>query len=186
MSTGLGSNPEVVHLVETAVEALIAAKVDKASARCDLRLALRDRGFVDLSYDDDWLNGVLDLNFTLRCEWRSYDWSLAHPEILVQWPAQELCRGGYRRVHRDWLRRWSDLGGRLYDARMIALKDDPIWLALSDFRFPFPPFALGSGMVTQSVNRQLAQKLRVIDWDCRVSPPQPVPRPKLILLDPTP
>ena len=66
---------------------------------------------------------------------------------------------------------------------MIALKDDPVWFALSDFGFPFPPFASGSGMSVRDIDRALAMELGLIDLNRQVSPKR-IPRPKLILLKP--
>jgi len=63
---------------------------------------------------------------------------------------------------------------------MIALKDDPIWCALSDFSLPFPPLAVGSGMYVRDVDRRTAINLGLIDRDRRVSPKK-VPPPTLIL-----
>lgn len=40
----------------------------------------------------------------------------------------------------DWKKRWVDAGGRLYDGRMIARIDDPIWAKISDFGVPYEPF----------------------------------------------
>jgi hypothetical protein len=178
------SAPAVAAEVEKFVEKLVTGKTDHASARCDLMLALRHKGLWELSCDEDWLNGVLDLNFSLRCGWRSYSDGL-HSAILDQWPAQEFYRAFSRRVHRDWLRRWIDSGGRLYNGKMIALKDDRVWHTLSEFGFPFPPFALASGMSVRDIDRDTAMKVRLIDRDRQVAP-NSVPTPKLILLDPTP
>lgn len=178
------STPAVAGEVEKFVEKLVAGKTDHASARFDLMLALRQKGFWKLSCDEDWLNRVLDLNFSLRCGWRSYDDGL-HSAILDQWPAQEFYRAFLWPSQREWLRRWTDSGGRIYDGKMIALKDDGVWHALSDFGFPFPPFALGSGMSVRDIDRNTAMKVGLIDRDRQVTPLS-VPRPKLILLDPTP
>jgi hypothetical protein len=178
------SAPAVAAEVEKFVEKLVAGKTDHASARCDLMSALRQKGLWELSCDEDWLNGVLDLNFSLRCGWRSYSDGL-HSAILDQWPAQEFYRAFSRPVYRDWPHRWADIGGQLYNGKMIALKDSHVWQALSAFGFPFPPFAVGSGMSVRDIDRSTAMKLGLIDRDRRVAP-KSVPRPKLILLDPTP
>jgi hypothetical protein len=172
---------QVGDAVENFVEKLVAGKMDFASARCDLRLALDEVGHSELG-DEEWLNAVLELNTSLRQNWRNYDSGL-HPAILDQWPAQEFCRIGPRAVHRDWLRRWTDAGGRACNGKMIALIDDPIWYALSDFGFPFPPFALGSGMGVRAIDRDAAIGLGLIDRDRRVFPKR-VPRPKLLLPEP--
>jgi hypothetical protein len=173
---------EVSRVVEKFVEQLVAGSVDRATARCDLMFALREKGFWDLSCDEDWLNSVLQLNFSLRCAWRDYMFS---QRTLNAAPAQELYRAFDRKNPRDWARRWTEVGGQLYDSRMIALKNDRIWLALSDFGFPFPPFALGSGMRVRSVDRRTAMNLGLIDLFRQIASRE-VPRPELILPRPTP
>lgn len=40
----------------------------------------------------------------------------------------------------DWKKRWLEAGGRLYDGRMIARIDDPIWGKISEFGVPYEPF----------------------------------------------
>jgi hypothetical protein len=175
---------EVAIEVENAVEKLVAGKIDCASARCDLMVALRARGFWDLSCDEDWLNGVLDLNSALRSLWWQYSDGL-RPPVLAHWPAQEFYRAFPRPAQRDWISRWTDVGGRVYSGKMIALKDDPVWCALSDFGFPFPPFAPGSGMRVRGIDRDVVTELGLIDGNRQVSP-RKVSRPKLIFLERTP
>ena len=107
-----------------------------------------------------------------------------HPVTLYMYPANELVRIGPPPTHRDWARRWVDAGGHTFDGRMIALKDDPIWCAISDFQLPFPPFAVGSGMGVRDVDRDTAEKLGVVARHQRVSPKE-VRRPSLIMLEQT-
>lgn len=54
----------------------------------------------------------------------------------------------------DWQKRWTDAGGKLYDGRMIALKTDPIWSAISDYGVPYPPFEFHDVMGTQDIGRK--------------------------------
>ena len=61
-------------------------------------------------------------------------------------PAQELVRVEPREKPRAWTSRWTEAGGKLYGGRMIALKDDSVWHAISEFGVPYPPFDYGSGM----------------------------------------
>jgi hypothetical protein len=171
---------EIAPLIEHFVEKLVAGETH--DARYDLMMELERKGFWD--FDEDWLKGVLDLNSWLRSGWQQYNGSLCGP-ILDQWPGQELHRAYPRAVHRDWLSRWTKAGGHLYNGKMIALKDDPIWYALSDFQLPFPPFAPDSGMDVRDIDRDTAMKLGLIDRDRQVSPKK-VHRPGFILLPQTP
>lgn len=94
-------------------------------------------------------------------------------DILEAFPAQELVRDMDRVERRDWPRLWLDEGGVFYGeaggdyplapGRMIALKTDPIWTAISEFGTPWPPFAWGSGMGLRDVPRSEAVLLGLID-----------------------
>ena len=141
-------------------------------------MELSRKGFWD--FDEDWLNGVLNLNSWLRSAWHQYNGGRLCQPILDQWPAQEFFRAYPRAVHRDWISRWTKAGGHLYNGKMIALKDDPIWYALSDFQLPFPPVAPDSGMDVRDIDRGTAMKLGLIDRDRQVSLKE-VARPGLIL-----
>jgi hypothetical protein len=174
---------EIAPLIEHFVEKLVAGETRDDSAKWDLMMELRRKGLWD--FDEDWLKGVLDLNSWLRGSWRNYDWQRRSSAVLDQWPAQEFFRAYPRAVHRDWLSRWTKAGGHLYDGKMVALKDDPIWYPLSDFQLPFPPFAPDSGMDVRDIDRDTSMKLELIDRDRQVSPKE-VARPRLILLPQTP
>lgn len=93
------------------------------------------------------------------------------PDALDAAPAQELIRVEDRKVPRDWVRRWAEAGGRLYDGRMVALKTDPIWERISRFTTPWPPFDFGSGMGVEDVLRSEAEELGVLPVDA----PAPTP-----------
>ena len=67
--------------------------------------------------------------------------------------AEELCS--------PWRERWKESGGKLYDGRMIALRNDPIWRKISRFGSPVPPFDFNSGMGLEEVNRFEAEALGV-------------------------
>lgn len=95
--------------------------------------------------------------------------------ILDEFPAQELIRlwepKGGPSARRDWPQRWVDAGGRFVDGgRMIALKNDPIWLKLSRFGRPWPPFDHASGMGLQDIDRDEAVALEVLQPGERVAP----------------
>lgn len=79
----------------------------------------------------------------------------------LAFPAQELIRAEERREKRDWRGRWQAAGGRLYGGRMIALKEDPVWVRLSRFGVPYPPFDFGSGMGVDEVDRDTCLALGV-------------------------
>jgi hypothetical protein len=87
-------------------------------------------------------------------------------------PAQELVRGRTARIPRDWRARWAEAGEAIswqgalpFNGRFIALKTSPIWLKLSRFGTPWPPFDFGSGMILRNINRADAIALRLIEED---------------------
>lgn len=185
MNTQVIGNAEIAELIEVGVRKLVAGN-DLATTRCDFRLALRERGLSELDSDEDWLNEILTVNARLRQAWRSHDWGINNKVILDQWPAQELCELGGPYVEPcDWQQRWSTAGGKLFDGRMIAQKFSNIWTKMSDFGFPFPPYAKKSHLWTKEVNRNEARNLGLIDRDTQVFV-QPIAEPALILFEPDP
>ena len=84
------------------------------------------------------------------------------PDVLDAYPAQELLREEDRMVPRDWAARWAREGGRFFGGRMIALKSDPIWTAISRFGTPWPPFDFQSGMGIEDVGRDEAEELGLV------------------------
>ena len=84
------------------------------------------------------------------------------PGAFAAFPGQELIRVRERKEKRDWATRWKNAGGRFYNGRMIALRDDPIWERISVFGNPFPPFDWGSGMGVRAVSRRDSIALGVI------------------------
>jgi hypothetical protein len=110
------------------------------------------------------------------------------PTVLAMWPADELYRAVRPKGQgRPWAQRWNEARANLgpsntsaTEARddnlgpFVAIKNDPIWAAISTFGNPYPPFDYGSGMRTRDVPRARAIALRVLDPE---SPPEPAPDP---------
>ncbi len=84
------------------------------------------------------------------------------PDLLDMWPCQELVRIESRKEEREWTERWVRAGGKLYDGRMVARKDDGIWTSISRFGTPYPPFDYNSGMGLRNIKRKEAENLGVI------------------------
>ena len=85
------------------------------------------------------------------------------PGAYWAFPAQEFLRVESRKKPRlDWPMRWQKAGGKIYGGRMIALKDDPVWVNLSVFDNPYPPFDWGSGMGVEDIPRREAVALGLI------------------------
>jgi hypothetical protein len=131
-------------------------------------------GLQDLS-SDPRLKVILDTNLQMA---QGYGTFIAdqNPDRLDAWPAQELFRLEPRTVPRDWVGRWSDAGGDFTaDGRMVALKNDPIWEAISDFGLPYPPFAFGSGMWVRDISRTEAEEIGLLSRTDPAPDPAEVP-----------
>jgi hypothetical protein len=90
------------------------------------------------------------------------------PDRLDAFPAYRLLRVESRRVPRDWYTRWGDAGAKVgwvgaSKTEMVALKTSPIWIALSRFGKPWPPFDYSSGMGLDDVDRDEAEALGLLD-----------------------
>lgn len=117
-------------------------------------------------------NVIIDTNAGMSAGYASAVQSNSYGARLA-FPAQELVRIEERQVPRDWRRIWTQHGGQLYGGRMIALKGDPIWVAISRFGTPYPPFDFNSGMGVEDVSFEEAVSLGVIDDDYQ--PPKASP-----------
>ncbi len=81
--------------------------------------------------------------------------------VLDEFPAQELFRCADEPT-KDWIKIWEWAGGRFFEGRMIALKNDPIWSRISKFGLPYPPFADDQAMWVRDVDRSDAERIGVI------------------------
>jgi hypothetical protein len=119
--------------------------------------------------------------------------------VVDEYPAYELLRIYRREVPRGWRRgpkgrliaepdqdwpsRWAAAGGTLYEGKMIALKNSPVWQNLGDgaggysdtLGNPFPPFAFNSGFDVNNVGRAKVERLGLLDAD------EPAVAPKIDL-----
>jgi hypothetical protein len=103
-------------------------------------------------------------------------------------PCDELVRVAHREVPRgyrkgphgrlievpeeSWPARWEAAGGAFFDGRMIARKDAAIWIAISRFGRPWPPFDFMSGMGRADIGVDEAEQLGVIPVDAPPPAPQ--------------
>ena len=90
------------------------------------------------------------------------------PNLLDAYPAYRLIRVESRRIPRDWYERWGEAGAQVgwegaSKTDLVALKTSPIWIALSRFGRPWPPFDYNSGMGLEDVDRSEAEALDLLD-----------------------
>jgi hypothetical protein len=125
----------------------------------------------ELNTSDDLTNWkriklIFKTNISLRIghrRWKSYQ----EQENIDLYPARELIRCADAQFKRNWKQRWLESGGRLFGERMVALWNDPVWEHISAFGLPYPPFDLEDDMGDQSVERQEAISLGLLE------PPKP-------------
>ena len=115
---------------------------------------------------------IVDTNAAMAAGYARAEIANAYGARLA-FPAQELVRVEPRRLPRNWPAIWQARGGTLRRGRMVALKDDPVWLRISRFGHPYPPFDFNSGMGVEDVSRAEAVDLGLIADDYR--PPEESP-----------
>ena len=123
-----------------------------------------------------WLAALEQYATNMR---REYERAMGD-DALFWFPAWELTRVAAADMDdeaRDWPSRWQKIGGKFYDGRMIARKEDPIWAALgSSQNFPdaldmiYEPFAFDSRYGTREVARRECEALGLLTEADKVSP----------------
>lgn len=113
----------------------------------------KDRFYLGLEYIGRAIktNALLFREHKNYCDsgkWNSYE--------LEEFPAEELIEMGTPKYKRDWHQAWQAAGGKIFNGKMIAAKGDPVWIAISDFGYPCPPFSFDHAFWTQSVDRKEA------------------------------
>lgn len=189
---------EYLQTAKREIERLIGGEVDPATVRLELKRTLdglgyqaapEDAGTIKDLRSDKRLDLVIKTNMEVAQGYGHFRQGQA-PEVLDQWPAQELIRVIESKEKRDWLERFrlagESTGSRINDGwtitpegRMVALKNHPIWEALGSAALfedglgnPYPPFAFNSGMDVQDIDRDEAMELGIIDRDTQVEPAQ--------------
>ncbi len=168
------------------IKGILDGNRSPSEARRDIRAALREAGYQPPAGQEGTL---LDHTSRTRLDLilqqnvraaRGYGkWAAdMDPGRLDLWPAQELVRLFRRRQERDWRRRWQDAGGRLHGGRMIALKTSPVWVNISRFGQPWPPFDYGSGMGVADIGREEAVRLGLLTDTGEITP-EPLPFPDM-------
>lgn len=87
---------------------------------------------------------------------------------ILAFPAYEFVRVEKRKMQRDWGARWKAAADKVgwdgvaKSGGMIALKTSPIWVALSRFGNPFPPFDFNSGMGVRDVKKSKCREIGLL------------------------
>jgi hypothetical protein len=138
-------------------------KLDVRYARDEIRRALMHKNI--LTADIDILGDVLQVSGYLERLHSQYSHRDQYwmPDGFVYHPALELEISKKQKFPRDWMAAWQQSGGKIYAGRMIARIDDPVWSAVSDFGFPFPPFSFDWLTWIHGVSSTEAVTLGVVD-----------------------
>lgn len=161
------------------------AALNKAEARVILKRTLGQIGYrpdagkfgtmEDLG-SDQRLNLIIETQLHMATGYGKWERGQSRAALWA-WPAFEFRRIEQRKEPRDWPKRWEDEGGQFYGAggsypegRMIALKNDSIWTALSVFGLPYPPFDFNSGMGQMNVDRETCERFGIIRRSQAVPP----------------
>jgi len=90
---------------------------------------------------------------------------------ILAFPAYELVRVQRRKAQRDWDKLWDDAArkvgweGVARNGEKIALKTSPVWVALSRFGNPYPPFDFNSGMGVRDVKKSKCREIGLLGED---------------------
>lgn len=159
----------ILQEFRNAVTAVTAGDMGTAEARQHMREFLAASGYQaphgkegsikDLS-STQRLKVSIDTNVAMARGWMQRCRAMANTTR----PAQELYRAWPAKQERDWPTRWERaaeavgwVGVSPQKEKMIALKTSPIWVALSRFDQPYPPFDYGSHMRVRSVSLEKAK-----------------------------
>lgn len=137
-------------------------------------------GMQDLS-SDARTNLIIEQNSASArgfAEWRTQQ----DDTLLTVYPAQELFRAYARKVPRRWHEIWEEKRAALGASTtatpaskgFYALKNDPIWKAISRFGQPWAPFDFNSGMRLRQIRADKARELGLLD----ASEPPKADKPK--------
>lgn len=164
--------------IRRGVGEIVAGQRSLAEVLGELRPRLLRDGIVSPEGADarmDALEAILRTNVGLR---RGYTQWVQGSDfaVLDAYPAAELHEQISGGIPRDWKAVWTEAGGQLFGERMIALKTDAVWVALSDFGVPYPVYSVGGEMGVREVSRSDAQSFGLIDAETGLDllpPPQP-------------
>jgi hypothetical protein len=171
---------EVLQALDDILDRYLAGQINTATAVADLKQSMRDNGLWAAPGDegtlkdfqsDQRLNLIIRMNAGFANGYGDWLYNQQAP-VLDEWPAQELFRALQRKVPRDWVTRWNDAADATGTnvSGFVALRNTPIWSAISRFGVPYPPYDFNSGMRTRLVDRTRAMELGLIDRTTRIAP----------------
>ncbi|MES2692659.1 MAG: hypothetical protein V4773_04240 [Verrucomicrobiota bacterium] len=180
---------KVEHLavIDDGINDLVAGTTDIATQRLRVMQFVRGTGYMAEEGQRGGLQDLaarrrIDLQLTVGVQQaQGYGWwkQGQQADILDAMPAQEFLRVEDREQPRqNWKQRWNKARAETVvdgatdssAGRMIALKNHPIWPALSRFGTPYEPFDFGSGMGVEDTLRSEAIAFELIERDTQIFP----------------
>ncbi|MGN0836199.1 MAG: hypothetical protein ACI4OS_02055 [Akkermansia sp.] len=169
-------NARILSSYRQTAAAIAAGRMSEAEGRRRIREQLAAIGYAPTADDVGTLQDLssrrrldvaLQTNVNLARGWAERRANLGD----LTHPGQELYRQRRARVPRDWTSRWAAAAaavnweGVARGGAFIALLTSPIWVQLSRFGYPYPPFDFGSGMRVRPVSYQTCKELGLLDDD---------------------
>lgn len=166
-------NARILQHFKDAAREIAAGKLTTNEARKLLREQLRAAGYEPA---EDERGGIHDLSSRRRMEVTLR----TNVDMARGWmqreqmkkdksqPGLRLYRAQESRQPRNWADRWKaaadavDWEGVARGGQMVALIESPIWVELSRFGNPYPPFDFGSKMRVRAVPYEECEKLGLV------------------------
>lgn len=167
------ANAKELHKWRSVIEKVTSGAMSAGQAREEMRRYLEKIGY----RPEPGLGGTIKDRSTVQRMKVSIDTNVAmargwaaRMEALddVLSPGQELYRQRDSRVKRNWAEKWEQAAravnwqGVARNGQMVALVTSPIWVALSAFKNPYPPFDYNSGMRVRPVDFEVCEELGLV------------------------
>jgi hypothetical protein len=151
------------HAIEMTNQ-MASNRLEIREARSKIRDALSKANCFKYSEAPEALSQVLYVNGCLlqhhqRYLARQQDWDV---DAMEFYPASRISFFGRQQLIRDWDAEWQKSGPML-KGKMVAKKGAAVWLEISDFAFPFPPFSMDTSVWIEDVSIDEATRLGVPD-----------------------
>ena len=172
-------NVRMLDAMRSNVDKLVSAQKSPSEIRRDLRAYFAQLGYnpgeKSGTIKDLYTKARLDVMMRTNAEQaRGFANHLraTSPGAISAAPAYELVRVKVRKMPRDWHARWQKAASAVGwegvargTDRMIAMKDSPVWVKISAFGNPFPPFDFNSGMGVRNVRKSECRALGLLGED---------------------
>lgn len=166
------NNARILQDFKDAAHDIAAGRLTLNEARKQLRAALREAGYSPTEQERGGIHDLssrrrmevtLETNVALARGWQQRE----QMKQDKSQPALRLYRAQEAKQPRDWERRWLEAAeavGWEGVARkgMVALIESPIWVELSRFGQPYPPFDFGSKMRVRAVPYEDCKQLGLL------------------------